>query len=371
MFDWNDSAGKPIDQAYAQRRAVNEPLVEISQTKGQSETHPVLSPNDEFANFEILDFLGFTSQATAGQRQIHGDYVREAYGRGLVIAQKVGANPYKFGVEAATDIHNGLSTSDENAFDGFMRGIDPNVNPVSADALRQNFAGEGENWRGLAGSGGLTGVWAEQNTRESIYDALRRKESYGTTGTRLRFRLFGGWTYARNIFANGDWVREAYDHGVPMGGDLPAKPTSAKAPQFVIWAVKDADSGNLDRAQIVKVWLGGEGYQEKVFDVAWAGPRIRDPKTGKLPSVGNTVDTKTATYTNTIGSTELRAVWQDPEFNPKVPAVYYLRVLEIPTPRWSTIAAVKAGIPLPADVPATLQERGWSSPIWYTPAAVR
>jgi len=367
MFDWNDSRGRPIDQAYAQRRAMNEPLLEITQTKGQSDTHPTLSPNDEFSNFEILDFMAYQGRIPTDQRNIHGSYAREAYGRGLVLANRIGANPYKFGLEGGTDIHNGLSTSDENAFDGIIRGIDPDVNPPSADVLRANFNGEGISFGGLAGSGGLTGVWAEQNTRESIYDVLRRKETFATTGTRLHFRLFGGWTYARDTINRKDWLRDAYGLGVPMGGDLPAKPKGAKAPRFLVWAVKDPTSGNLDRAQIVKVWLNGDSYKEAVFDVAWTKGRKPDPKTGKIAPVGNTVDVNTAAYANTIGATELHAMWQDPQFDPKVPAVYYLRVLEIPTPRWSTLLAVRAGMPVPANLPATIQERGWSSPIWYTP----
>jgi len=353
MYPWNDSDGKPIDRIYAQRRAFNEPLSEISQEKGQSETHPVLSSTDEFANFELMDFL---ASGAKGPREVHGSYVREAYGRGLVIASKVGVNPYKFGVEASSDIHTGLSESDEKT-SGPSEGTKNLMEkyPEYKDSLY------------TVGSAGVTGVWAEQNTRESIFDALRRKETFGTSGTRLEFRFFGGWDYALDALSRKDWVKDAYAKGVPMGGDLPAMPRAAKRPRFLVSALKDPTSGNLDRVQIIKVWLKGNGYEESVFDVAWSGRRKPDPKTSKLPPVGNTVDVKTATYSNTIGATKLSTVWEDPNFDAKVPAVYYLRVLEIPTPRWSTIQAVKARLPLPVRVSATIQERGWSSPIWYSP----
>jgi hypothetical protein len=217
------------------------------------------------------------------------------------------------------------------------------------------------------GSGNLTGIWAEQNTRESLYAGLRRKETFATSGTRLKFRFFGGWNFDRSLIKAKDWVKSAYSGGVPMGGDLPPQPPAGQAPKFAVWAVKDPDGANLDRLQIVKVWVEGGNHVEQIYDVALSNGRKLDPKSGKVPPVGNTVDLQTAKYTNTIGATELAAVWQDPHFDSKVPAVYYLRVLEIPTPRWSTIVSVKRGQPLPEGVPATIQERGWSSPIWFTP----
>jgi hypothetical protein len=217
------------------------------------------------------------------------------------------------------------------------------------------------------GSGNLTGVWAEQNTRESIYDAFRRKETFATSGTRLKFRFFGGWDWSGDLLKAQNWVQTAYSQGTPMGGDLPAKPENAAAPKFAVWAIKDPDGANLDRVQVVKVWVEDGKHVEKIFDVALSKGRKVDARTGKAPAVGSTVNLKTATYKNSIGATALSAVWQDPEFDPKRPAVYYLRVLEIPTPRWSTIVAVKRGKPLRTDIPATVQERGWSSPIWYTP----
>jgi hypothetical protein len=220
------------------------------------------------------------------------------------------------------------------------------------------------------GSAGATAVWAEENTRASLFDAIKRKETYGTSGTLIRLRFFGGWGYSSNLVEDKDFVKKAYAGGVPMGGDLPAKPSRAKAPSFAIWALKDPESGNLDRIQIIKGYLGGrfDDQMEKIYEVALSDGRKVDPKTGKVPPVGNTVDVKKATYTNDIGDSQLSAVWTDPDFDPTQPAVYYVRVLEIPTPRWSTYDSVNSGLPIPEGIPATLQERAWSSPIWYTPA---
>jgi len=394
MFDWVDSAGRPIDQAYAEARAANEPLAEISQNKGASETVPALSPNDEFANFEFYDHL-LVSQAKS---KPGGSYVRDALGRGLEIATRTqGVNPYKYGIVGGSDFHNGLSDSAESAFVGTFGAIDPSKKLPDLEVYEQRLLDVRQSLADLAagvtaknappdatqppaaskvtfnlyenGSGNLTGVWAEQNTRESIYDALRRKETFATSGTRLKFRFFGGWNFDKSALRGADWIPKAYAQGVPMGGDLPAKPANAKAPAFVLWSVKDPDGANLDRLQVVKVWLQDGKHVEKLYDVALSNGRKVDPKTGDAPKVGDTVDLKTATYKNTIGATQLATVWRDPKFDPKVPAVYYLRVLEIPTPRWSTILAVKRGTPLSGEVPATIQERGWSSPIWYTPVA--
>lgn len=387
MFDWVDSKGRPIDQAYAELRAANEPLAEISQNKGASETVPALSPNDEFASFEFYDHLLISPGAKS---KPGGSYVRDALGRGLVIAGRDGGvNPYKYGIVGASDFHNGLSDSAENAFVSTYGAVDPTKKLPDLDNYAERFVtmrknlGQAFNTQANAknsdiqyslyenGSGNLTGVWAEQNTRESIYDALRRKETFATSGTRLRFRFFGGWDLPADIAGNiakyPSWVPAAYKAGVPMGGDLPAKPANARAPWFAIWAVKDPDGANLDRLQVVKVWVEDGRHTEKVFDVALSNGRKADPKTGKTKPVGDTVNLRKATYTNTIGATSLATAWQDPEFDATRPAAYYLRVIEIPTPRWSTILAVKRGKPLEPSVPATVQERGWSSPIWYTP----
>jgi len=370
MFGEKDSDGKPIDEAYALRRVLNEPLNEISQNKGASETHPALSPNDEFAGFEIFDKLLIGN----AHSEVHGSYAREALGKGLEIGARTGANPYRFGFVGGTDFHDGLSTSAENAYGGSANGIDPAGNPPSLEELKKAFSGEaiaGSKFETVrTGSGNLTGVWAEENTRESIFAALHRKETFATSGPKIKVRFFGGWDYDRGVLQTASWQRSAYAHGAAMGGELPQKPHAAKAPRFIVWSSKDPNGANLDRAQIVKVWLGKDGaYAEKVFDVALSNGRKVDPTTGKVPAVGNTVDAKTAGYVNNIGATELETVWEDPQFDAAVPAVYYLRVIEIPTPRWSTILAVKQGLPLPPEVQPFLQERAWSSPVWYTPAA--
>lgn len=371
MYDWNTSDGRPIDEAYAQQRALNEPLTEITQIKGQSDTTPELSPNDEFANFEVFDHI-FKGEAKAQFH--HGSYVREAYGRGLIIKSRMGVNPFKYGVVGGADIHNGLSASDENAMAGGPHGIDPKTmqpSPAMAKAALDSGIGHvgsvGHNIPSFYGSAGITGVWAEKNTRNSIFAALKRKETFATSGTRMRVRMFGGWEFKPSMLKKPDWVATAYAKGVAMGSDMPRKPAAAGAPHFILQAAKDPDGANLDRIQVIKVWLDGENYKEKVFDVALSGDRKDDPKTGDAPAVGNTVNLKTATYKNTIGAPVLSTVWQDPEFDPKTPAVYYARVLEIPTPRWSTTLADRNGLPLPSYLPSAIQERAWSSPIWYTP----
>ncbi len=377
-FDWNTSDGRPIDEAYALARATNEPLVEIAQVKGASETTPQLSPTDEFANFEIMERI-YRGESEPKQ---HGSYVREGYGRGLVIQSGVGANPFKMGVVGGSDIHNGLSASDEGAFGGGFSGIDPKtMSPIGATAAELLSApapgepgqvrpsGQRENIPLQYASAAITGVWAEQNTRESIFAALKRKETFATSGTRVRVRMFGGFDFAPGLIRQADWVKTAYAQGVPMGSDLPAP--ARGAPSFILEAMKDPAGANLDRIQVVKIWLDGKTYREKVFDVALSDGRTADRRTGRAPAVGNTVDLKTGAYSNSIGAPTLTTVWKDPLFDPKVPAVYYARVLEIPTPRWSTLMALRAGRPLPVGAPATIQERAWSSPIWFTPTTGR
>ncbi|OYU70823.1 MAG: hypothetical protein CFE28_12960 [Alphaproteobacteria bacterium PA2] len=373
-FDWNNSDGQPIDAAYARARAVNEPLVEIAQTKGTSETTPELSPNDEFAGFEVMDRL-YKGQTSPNQ---HGSYVREALGRGLTIQNRIGANPFKMGLVGASDAHNGLSASDENAFASGEATLDPRTMlPTGANAkralgmgppptLRPN--GQRENDPIQFGSAALTGVWAEENTRGSIFAALKRKETFATSGTRIRVRMFGGWTFSDAMLKQSGWVARAYAAGVPMGRDLPQRPAQAKAPTFILQASKDPTGANLDRIQVVKLWVENGVQKEKVFNVALSGNR-KAGADGRAPPVGNTVDLKTGRASNTIGSGMLTVAWRDPEFDPKSPAVYYGRVLEVPSPRWSTLLAIHNGLPLPAKAPPTIQERAWTSPIWFTPGA--
>ncbi len=365
MYDWTTLDGKPIDVAYAILRQENEPLSEISQNKGTSETHPSLSPNDEFANFEIFDRLLISPQKSRPS----GSYLRDAIGKGLVIDEKIGANPYKDGFVGASDLHGGLSVSSEQDYGGNVGGANVGGGQTTPEAAKALLSTP-KDTQGfditITSSGALTGVWAEQNTRESIYDAFRRKETFATSGTRIKVRLFGGWNFAPGLDKAAGAVKTAYASGVPMGSDLPAKPAGAGAPAFVVWAVKDPNGANLDRVQIIKIWVDNGAQKEKIFDVAFDARRKHDAA-GKLAAVGNTVDLKSATYTNTIGSVQLSTVWKDPEFKASQRAAYYVRVLEIPTPRWSTILAAKSHVDLPANVAATIQERAWSSPIWYTP----
>ncbi len=374
-FDWFMSDGKPMDAVYALQRSLNEPLVEIAQTKGSSETAPDLSASDEFANFEIMDHI-YEGETAA----IHsGGYVRQALGRGLVVQSKVGENPFKMGFVGASDIHNGLSTSDENGFSSGASGIDPSTmlpaGKAAEAALDMNGQskiirpnGSRENDPLQFSSAAITGVWAEENTRSSIFAAMKRRETFATSGTRIRVRMFGGWDVSSNMLSMKAWADVAYRTGVPMGSDMPARPSAAKAPQFVVQAMMDAAGARLDRIQIVKVWLAGNDYREKVFDVSLSDNRKADAKTGKAPAVGNTVNLKDGSYTNSIGASELGTVWTDPEFDPNRPAIYYARVLEIPTPRWSTLLAIRRNLPIPERIATTIQERAWTSPIWYTPA---
>jgi hypothetical protein len=352
-----DNKGRPIDAAWAQERLNNEPLTEIHQVKGSSETNPGLSPNDEFANYEIMSFLIGVPNSTS---KPHGSYIREAYENGLAMQVKRGYNPYKMGVVGASDSHNTvIPYSQANNFGS---------HGFADESAKARLAGRVESGMAILQTSvsGLGGVWAESNTRESIFDAMKRKECFGTSGVRIKVRLFGGWDFKEKVLDEKDWVKTGYKDGVPMGGDLPAK--KGKEPTFIVWATKDPDDANLDRIQIVKGWTKDGQIFEKVFDVAWSDNRKPDPTTGRVPAVGSTVDIKTATYKNTIGAVELKKVWKDPEFDPSLHAFYYVRVLQIPTPRWSTYDAAKEGVAPPPSVAATVQERVWTSPIWYTPS---
>jgi len=361
MYSPNKFLGGPMDARYAARQQANEPLTEIIQTKGSSDTHPALSPNDEFAEFEL-----FPNMINVGQpSQITYGYIRQGLVEGMILENTLGSNPFKMGIVSGADSHSGYSNNEEFNFHGSHGALEDTpkkrLNPV------MNASGE---MPSRLGSAGATAVWAEENTRTAIFDAMKAKETYGTSGTLIRLRFFGGWKYSKNLAKDKDFVKKAYKGGVPMGQDLPKK--AGKAPTFAVWALKDPESGNLDRIQIVKGFINKWGRtDEKVYDVAWSDNRKPDAKTGKLPPVGNTVDVKTAKYTNDIGDSQLSTVWTDPDFDPEQKAVYYVRVLEIPTPRWSTFDSVNSGLPIPEGVPTTLQERAWSSPIWYTPEATR
>ncbi|MBB4167457.1 hypothetical protein FHX09_001288 [Rhizobium sp. BK538] len=351
-----DEKGRPIDAAWATSRDRNERLSEIKQIKGASETHPVLSPNDEFANFEILTYL--LGDPAGRFPTVSGSYIRQALKDGLSMMEARGFNPYKTGFVGGSDSHNtGVPYRQDNFYGGHAR----NDGDIKQRMSGYVFAGMDVR---LENPAGLTGVWAEENTRASLFDAMQRKETFATSGPHIKVRFFGGANTPD--VAKPDWVKSAYAGGVPMGGDLPPL-GEAKAPSFAVWAVKDPTSGNLDRIQIVKGWSKHGQSFEKVYDVAWAGNRAPDEFTGIVPPIGSTVNISDASYTNTIGSVELKGSWTDPEFDPSLDAFYYLRTLEIPTPRWTTIQAKELGVAPPENVAATIQERAWSSPIWYTP----
>ncbi len=352
-FDRVDSFGNPLTPEYAAARNRNEPLVEVTQIKGTSETHPALSPNDEFADFEILELYVAQNRPIT---KFHGSYVRDAYRTGLEFQDKETFNPYRFGLIGASDGHTGIVPVEENNYTGKMGRAATPVQTASG-RLRSPRVRK-------FGASGLAGVWSEENTRESIYNSLARKETWGTTGTRIQVRVFGGFDMAGVKPGEADWIDAAYEKGVPMGGELKASDATG-APTFALWAIKDPDSANLDRIQVVKVWSDGGVTHEQVYDAVWSGDRSINPETGKLPPVGNTVNLETLEYSNSIGAVELKGSWTDPKFRADHNAAYYIRVLEIPTPRWSMFNAKIAGIPHPPDVPKTIQERAYTSPIWY------
>ena len=361
MYAPRDSDGALLTKRYAERRARNEPATEIVQVKSASETHPALSPNDEFADFELA-YNGLIGSNPKVVSRIDYGFIRQALINGLEHQENLGANPFKFGIVAGADAHSALSINEEFNFTG--------PHNVSDDTPKKRLSGAAISTGSPAitlCSAGTTAVWAPENTREAIFNAIKRKETYGTSGTFIRLRFFGGWDYPGDLVQGKDYVKKAYAGGVPMGGDLKEMPSSAKAPTFAVSAIKDPESGNLDRVQIIKGWQADGHGHEKIYDVVWSDGRKPDPKTGKLPPVGNSVDIKNASYTNTIGDTQLSAVWTDPDFDPSQHAVYYVRVIEIPTPRWSTYDAKSLGIDPVEGFPATIQERAWSSPIWYTP----
>jgi hypothetical protein len=376
MFELTDFGGQALTREYAEQRARYEVLQEIVQTKGNSETHPMFSPNDEFAG--DLGVAGWEygnltlTDKPLSKEMMETSYTRAGLMRGLEQEAKLGVNPFKFGVVGSTDVHNSLTAIEEDNFFGKLPIQEPS--PHRWDHLSKESSWDASlgtrkaryTWHYLGA--GYAGVWATANTREALWDAMKRKEVYGTSGTRMTVRFFGGWEYTTADLKNRNFAWVGYQKGVPMGGDL-AKAPAGKAPTFMVAAMKDPMFGNLDRIQIIKGWVGKDGKaQERVYDVAWGdADRRRPDKDGKLPPVGNTVDLATATWTNTIGDAELSAVWKDPDFHPTQRAFYYARVIEIPTPRWTAYDQVRFGIKMSPEVPMTQQERGWTSPIWYTP----
>lgn len=354
MYPLVNSDGQPIDSAYATTRMRNEPITEMTQFKGTSEVHPTLSPNDEFADFELWNTTVGAANVIAPDI---GGYVRNAYGRGLALEQKLSVNPYKFGVIGSTDSHNSSSAAEEGNFTGGHgnadKTADVRLNSKPSTLVESSLA---------FSASGLAGVWAESNTRESIFDALRRKETFATSGPQIRVRFFGGLDYPADLGARPDAVKVAYASGVPMGGDLIHG--AKESPKFFAWAARDPMSAPLQRLQIVKGWLDGEESRERVFDVACSDGLTPDPATARCPDNGATVDLESCAMSEDKGAGELSVVWSDPQFNATERAFYYARVIENPTCRWSTWDAMRLGVPPPSSVAATLQERAWSSPIW-------
>ena len=369
MFALVDSKGKPLTPSYAKTRSRWEPLIEITQIKGDSETHPILSPADEFSNYETWNsWYGKTTKNISADGQVErkeSEYARSALKLGLNYQAKLNANPFKFGFIGSTDAHNSIATTGENNFFGKFSIDAPNLNRMFKPMLPKVFP-DLLSWESAAS--GYAAIWAEKNTRESLFAAMKRKEVYATTGPRMTVRFFGGWEYSVDDAFRPDIAKTGYGKGVPMGGDLTNAPTG-KSPNFLIRAVKDPDGANLDRVQVIKGWRDKKGeLQEKVYDVALSDNR-KENSLGKVKAVGNTVDVKDARYTNSIGDPELAVVWQDPDFDKDELAFYYVRVLEIPTPRWTAYDAKFFGIKdIPEEVPMVTQERAYTSPIWYSPS---
>ena len=367
MFAMNKFDGSPIDAAYVKTRALREPIVEVTQIKGDSEAHPFLSPNDEFADFGVAgwDKCNLSCTKDMPPESYAGSYVREALKRGLELTLAVGANPFKFGMIGSTDSHTSLATADEDNFFGKHSGNEANnkdraLTPQNLGTREGRFG-----WHYLAS--GYAAVWATSNTREAIFDAMMRREVYATTGPRMQVRFFGGFDFGAEDMA--DLVKAGYTKGVPMGGDLSGG--DGKTPKFLISALMDPESASLDRIQVIKGWVDATGNsQEKIYNVSWSDPdRRKLGADGKLTPVPNTVDLTKGTWDNATGAPELVTFWQDPDFDPAQNAFYYVRVLEIPTPTWPVYDALKFRLTLPDEVIKIQQERAYSSPIWYTPAA--
>ena len=359
MFDETTLRGEPMSAEYIKTRRRWEPVVEMTQIKGDSETHPSLSPEDPFAGFEPFEF--YLQQDWQGYRAAVGDFIRPALGRGLQINRRAGANPFQFGLIGSTDAHTGLSSAEEENFWGKM----------AYDSIPENKTGDSLGGVKAVGwdmaAAGMAAVWATENTRQGIFDAMQRREVYATTGPRIGLRLFAGWNFVPEDAESPDLANLGYAGGVPMGGELTGAGAAPGGIRLLISAQKDPGGANLDRVQVIKGWLdAGGNSREKIFDVAWSGERL-PLADGSLPPVGNTVDEAGASYTNAIGAAQLATVWEDPEFDPEQSAFYYVRVLQIPTPRHSTYDAAALKIPPPEPYPAAIQERAYTSPIWYVP----
>lgn len=366
MFDEVRLSGEPFDVDYFERRAKWEPLYEVTQMKGDGETHPMLSPDDAFADFETWD-KGQLGPEPKTPAMLPREYARMALLRGLAYEKETGVNPFKFGMIGSTDSHTSLATTGEDNFFGKVSLVEPTADPIRFREVVGGIGGDDgvAQYAWQTSAAGLAAVWTRENTRESIWDALARKEVYATTGTRIRVRVFAGYGFLEPDLSRSDFAEYGYANGVPMGGDLVEG--SGSAPKLLIRALRDPDGANLDRIQVVKGWLNADGTtSERVHDVACGGRDISD---GACTSdVGNTVNAEEATYTNSIGQAVLAAYWEDPDFDPEQSAFYYVRVIEIPTPRWTTFDAKVYGVEIPEGAPVSIQERAYSSPIWYAPS---
>lgn len=365
MFSKTTLKGEPIDAEYARKRASWEPLVEATQIKGDSETHPGLAPDDEFANFERFDFYLQAFPQAQGYKVQKGDTVRSALKNGLELASEVGINPFMVGMIGSTDAHTGIASAEEPNFWGKVA-----TDSTPATKRRDDPDGYADGRQGFNGwnmsASGLAAVWSTDNTRQAIVAAMKRRETYATTGPRIQVRLFAGWTFSPEDAGSAEFARIGYAGGVPMGGELSDAPAGA-APHFLVRASRGPIDHNLDRIQVIKGWMDTSGQaREKIFNVAWSGDRQLDSE-GKLPAIGSTANTRTGKTANTIGEAELATLWIDPEFDPAQSAFYYARVLQIPTVRHSQLDAIALGIDTPYEGPATLQERAYTSPVWYTP----
>ncbi|MBT8059112.1 MAG: DUF3604 domain-containing protein [Gammaproteobacteria bacterium] len=369
MFSVERLNGRRIDRDYAESRLKWEPLYEVTQIKGDGEAHPFLSPEDEFADYGTWDKADIAGTKKKEDWMLPYEYARTALQVGLQQQQKLGVNPFKFGMVGSTDAHTGLATTREENFFGKMPTAEPSADRYEHYVIK-SLSGDDEfstyEYETLAS--GLAAVWGRENTRQGIFNGMQKKETYATTGTRIIVRFFGGWDYAENDVYRPDVASIGYQRGIPMGGDLPARPEGKQAPTFMVGAMKDPQAANLDRIQIIKGWVDKKGERhERIYDVVVADGRTIDADGRCRTPVGNTVDTAAATYLNNIGDAELRVTWTDPDFDPEVPAVYYARVLEIPTPTWQAYDQAFFGMEMTADVPLSHQERAYTSPIWYTP----
>jgi len=366
MFDTETYSGKRLTRDYAETRIRFEPLYEVTQMKGDAEAHQLLSPDDEFADFENLDAGNISGKVAKTPEMLPKEYGRSALMEGLRLEEKLGVNPFKFGMIGSTDAHTGIPSSREENNFSKAHFVEPSADRAE-HALIQGAVPELSVMVRDVGASGLAAVWARENTREAIWDAMARKEVYATTGTRLKVRVFAGWDFEADEVQRPDFARTGYARGVPMGGDLSSAP-DGKAPAFMIRALRDADGANLDRMQIIKGWLDSRGeVHERIYDVVVSdGRSIGDDGRAREP-VGSTIDLPNASYTNTIGDPVMAGHWVDPDFDPSLRAFYYVRVIEIPTPRWTAYDAKFFDTDMPEGTKMTVQDRAYTSPIWYTP----